>query len=267
MKQEEIENLSKTSKSWFDIWFNKEYLEIYSHRDSKEAKIQAEFIDQIISKNISKSKDSIRIIDIACGAGRHSIELAKLGYDVTGVDLSKDLIQTALVEKNKIKEQSLNIKFLVSDMRNLQFDEKSFDVALSLFTSFGYLSSDEEHLKLLSHWNSLLPKNGLLFLDFLNSSHIKQNLVEKSSKIINGKSISERRWINHETNRVEKEITINHNGESKKYLESVRLFSNEELVSMLEKVGFKVISNLSDFNSSKKFDKNSKRTLLIAKKQ
>ncbi len=76
---------------WFEKWFSsKFYLDIYQHRDEEDARQMINLIQRSISVN-TKAK----VLDIACGSGRHSIELARRGFDVTGLDLSKFLIGEA----------------------------------------------------------------------------------------------------------------------------------------------------------------------------
>ena len=117
-------------KDWFSEWFDSRYYHIlYKNRDQQEA--------ERFLKNLSKLelfKKNSKIIDIACGKGRHSLFLSELGYDVTGVDLSKNSIKHA---KQFEKE---NLKFDVADMRET-YKNNSFDISLNLFTSFGYFNN------------------------------------------------------------------------------------------------------------------------------
>ena len=120
-------------KSWFDTPF---YHILYKNRDYKEAEIFTRKLMDFIRLPL-KSK----ILDLACGKGRHSINLNKMGYDVTGVDLSVKNI------KNASKYESENLKFKIHDMRK-PFGQK-FDLVVNLFTSFGYFDDFKDNLKTL----------------------------------------------------------------------------------------------------------------------
>ena len=113
--------------SWFVHWFNSPYYHtLYKNRDEKEAKI---FIDNLVVK-LHLKKDS-KLIDVACGQGRHANYFHKKGMNVVGVDLSKNSIATAKQSKKK------NLQFSIHDMREV-YKNNHFDIATNLFTSLGY---------------------------------------------------------------------------------------------------------------------------------
>ena len=174
------------NKNWYKDWFSsKFYLELYKHRDEAEAKD----IINLIQRKISLRTDS-KVLDVCCGAGRHSLELAKRGYEVTGFDLSKFLISEAKKNFKSSKESSLNVKFLLKDMRSFHF-EKKFDIAINIFTSFGYFESDGENFKVFENVSNSVRKNGYFVFDYLNAGFLKANLVAKSKDIIDGKSVTQ----------------------------------------------------------------------------
>ena len=101
--------MNNTKTPWFENWFDSPYYHIlYKDRDYKEAEI---FISNLI--NFLKPPKESKLLDLACGAGRHSIFINKMGYDVTGVDLSKNSIDTALAHKND------SLQFDTHDMRDM----------------------------------------------------------------------------------------------------------------------------------------------------
>ena len=120
--------------TWFKDWFNSPYYhKLYAHRDEMEA---AGFIDKLIA-HLQPAKGA-RMLDVACGKGRHSMQLAANGFDVTGIDLSKESIAYAL------QNESDHLHFYEHDMR-LPFWINYFDVAFNFFTSFGYFNTQREH--------------------------------------------------------------------------------------------------------------------------
>ena len=119
--------------SWFAHWFDSPYYHLlYKNRDNEEAQV---FINKLVShfKIPKKSK----ILDIACGKGRHATYFNKKGMDVMGVDLSHNSINSAK------KAENATLKFAVHDMRKV-FQKNRFDIVTNLFTSFGYFEKDEE---------------------------------------------------------------------------------------------------------------------------
>jgi len=105
---------------WYEKWFSsKFYLKLYAHRDEQDAK----FIIDLILRT-TKKPTNLKVLDVCCGAGRHSLELAKRGYDVTGIDLSEYLIETADKNLKQIKDKNIKIKYLIRDMRCFDFKKQ-----------------------------------------------------------------------------------------------------------------------------------------------
>ena len=115
--------------NWYEKWFNTKYYHIlYANRDYKEAKL---FINNLASH--LKLKKNTKIIDIACGNGRHAIYLNLLGYDVTGIDLSKKNVESLL---NHLKKST--VLYMICKL----FKQNEYDLAVNLFTSFGYFDKN-----------------------------------------------------------------------------------------------------------------------------
>lgn len=238
--------------TWYKDWFNSEdYLLVYKHRDSREAEI----LVKLIQKKLNLLTSSY-VLDMACGAGRHSIAFAQKGYSVTAVDLSERLIHAA--EKNAIHE-NVNVDFVQADIRDLKLD-KQFDLIVNLFTSFGYFETDEENFIIIQKAYDLLRPGGYFVLDYLNKNYLKKNLVPSSTFSKNGTTITQKRTIKE--NRVEKEITIEKNKSVNKFYESVRLYDFTELKDILEKTGFRIFNTFGDFNGNI-FEQNSSPRLVI----
>lgn len=237
---------------WFEEWFNtEEYLDVYRHRNEADA----EKLVGLILKNVN-IRPGAEIIDLACGAGRHSILFAEKGYNVTAVDLSTNLLNIA---RKRAEELNLRINFVNADLRNFCFTSK-FDLAVNLFTSFGYFENDEENFLLFSQASGLLKDNGYFIIDYFNANYIVNNLVFHSEDLINGRKIIQERKIIG--NRVIKKIMIRTNGTTKSYTESVRMYSDTDLLSAMEKRGLKIENIFGNFNGSK-FDLNSSPRIII----
>ena len=119
---------------WFKDWFNSPYYHLlYQNRDESEA---SRFIERLL-EHLHPPKNA-RMLDIACGKGRHALQLASKGYDVTGIDLSPESIKFA----EQFSHEKL--QFFVHDMRR-PFWIRYFNYAFNFFTSFGYFETMREH--------------------------------------------------------------------------------------------------------------------------
>ena len=117
-----------------------------------------------IEKEIDFNKQP-RILDIGCGTGRHSIELTKRGYNVTGIDLSESMLKRA---KEKALKENLNIDFQKQDARNLTF-KNEFDLAIMLCEgAFPLMETDEMNFQILQNASKALKENGKLIFTTLN---------------------------------------------------------------------------------------------------
>jgi len=146
------------------LWYEELY-ENYAHKYDKECFVQGtmgecDFIEEEI-----KHDKSLKIIDIGCGTGRHTIELTKRGYNVIGIDLSEPLIKRA---REKAQEQGLAIDFQKQDARNLSFDGE-FDLAIMLCEGgFSLMETDEMNFEILKNATKALKSKGKLIFTTLN---------------------------------------------------------------------------------------------------
>ena len=238
---------------WFSDWFDSKYYHIlYKDRNLKEAK---EFINNL--SHLTYFKNSSKIIDIACGKGRHSILLSNLGYNVTGIDLSEQSIAYAK------KSESKNLNFHISDMRNINYNN-SFDIALNLFTSFGYFENKEDNNKSIASFAKCLKKDGVLIIDFLNAQNIKSNLIKHEKKTCDEITFEINRKIKN--NHVYKRINFNDNGHSFNFEERVELLSLDNFSDMLIKNNMKIINTFGDYHLNPFNLNTSKRLIIVSKK-
>lgn len=244
------------SSEWFREWFETdEYLNVYRHRNESDA----EDLVKLISGNIELFPNAA-VLDMACGTGRHSMLFAKNGFNVTAVDLSKKMISTA---SQKAKDENLKINFLQSDLRQFAHNGK-FDLIVNLFTSFGYFQNDEDNFKIFEIAYNQLHNNGYFVLDYFNKYYLEKNLVPYSKEKILDYDVIQYRRI--EGQRVIKEIIIKDNGQTKNYLESVKMFSKTEIINELMKTGFAIEKTFGDFQGNTFDEFESSRIIIIAKK-
>lgn len=244
------------TSEWFKDWFGtKEYLNVYRHRNESDA----EDLINLIINNIPLPKSS-EVLDLACGTGRHCILLAKKGFKVSAVDLSKNMLSEA---RNTAEKENLKINFIQSDLRNFTHSGK-FDLIVNLFTSFGYFENDKENFQIFKTAYEHLKSGGYFIIDFFNKYYVEQNLIEESHDEIDNGEIIQKRKI--DGLRVVKEISIKQNGFSKNYYESVRMYSKDELIDELTKIGFAIEKTFGDFFGNKFNQLSSPRIIIIAKK-
>ncbi len=214
---------------WYKDWFrDTNYSVVYEHRDETEAEEMIDLIEQKIGRNPER-----RVLDVGCGSGRHAILFAKRGYsDVTGIDLSPTLLAEAQEQTSSLH---LDIQFLERDMRDIPLEP--FDLAVNLFTSFGYFETNEENSTVIRHVaKQLAQTNGWFVIDFLNSSWVRSHLVAHDERIApNGMHIQQTRWI--ENGRIEKRLLIRNSIEAREYIESVKLFDLSDFSNMFESAG------------------------------
>ncbi len=243
--------------NWYEESFSKDYTLIYPHRNIAEAISQVNFL----LKKIPLPKNA-KILDLCCGCGRHSIELKKLGYDIVSADLSLDLLNIA---RSTAYDNNIDLKIVRCDMRKIPFLNQ-FDLVIQFFTSFGYFESDEENQKVLDSIAKALKSDGKFLIDYMNPDYVIDNLVSKDERdTSDGIHIIQERWIDEKKHRINKKITLIKNRKEKFYIESVRLYSHEEMQNMLSKAGLQLSETYGDFEGSV-FDKKSPRMILIGYK-
>ncbi len=239
---------------WFESWFDSPYYhQLYQHRDEKEAKM---FINNLIEK-IGLNKGG-KVLDLACGKGRHSISLNDLGMDVLGVDLSKNSIEKAKEFENE------KLRFQVHDMREVIQGEK-FDAILNLFTSFGYFDNEEDSLKVLKSIHSMLKDDGVVVIDFLNAKKVIENLVSEEKVIREGICFYIRRW--HNDNHVFKEIRFTDEGKEYCFIERVQLLKKENFEKLFKESRLEILDFFGDYNLMSFDEKKSDRLIIIGKKK
>ena len=236
---------------WFADWFNSKYYHIlYQNRDEKEAENFIQNLSQFFKKED-------KIIDIACGAGRHTLFLSELGYHTTGIDLSQESIKSAK-EKSKGK-----IPFEVWDMRKC-YKKQEFDVALNLFTSFGYFNNKEDDFSAIKAMSDNLKNDGILIIDFLNSKKVISNLIKTETKEINGVQFNLSRKV--EDGFIIKNIEVNHNEDRFSFQEKVKALTKENFSEILTFAGLQIIDTFGNYKLDEFNHQTSDRLIIIAKK-
>jgi SAM-dependent methyltransferase len=240
--------------SWYEGWFGSDaYDLVYDHRDEAEA----EQLVDLVEREINPDPDA-HIIDVGCGRGRHARIFARRGYRVTGVDLSEE----AIAEARRRTRRDLDATFLQGDMRDPACHGCA-DGVVNLFTTFGYFEDDAENERALGAMTTALRPGGWFLQDFLNAPQVIDTLQPDDTHTVNGVTIQQHRWI--ENDRINKRITIDHDGRSETYRESVRLFTLDDFTRMYENVGLDLVATYGHYDGAPHTD-DSPRLLLYARK-
>jgi SAM-dependent methyltransferase len=249
------ENIEINNSSWFRHWFGSSfYHKLYATRNEQEA---AGFIDELIEE--LKPKKNSSMLDLGCGSGRHSKQLASKGFKVTGLDLASSSIRTA-------KEfETDSLKFYRHDMR-VPFGKNCFDYVFNFFTSFGYFKSDQENHHAINNISNSLTDDGILVMDYLNVLVAEENLVPSEEKEIDGIIYHIERWTDKKF--FFKKITIeNMQGEKPiEYIEQVAKFNLSDFDLMFKRNGLRIQKLFGDYDLNQYNSETSPRLIMIVKK-
>ena len=156
---------------WWESYFDRDFLEIY--RSVLPETEPSEAADAIMEA--TGARPPAQVLDLACGWGRHSLEIAERGFRVTGVDVSSTLLAEAAAESGRRGIKT--VEWVVGDMRDLPF-RGGYDLVLSLFSSLGYSLSDEDDLRTLRSASRALLPGGSLVLETMHRDLLAREFVE-----------------------------------------------------------------------------------------
>ncbi len=232
---------------WFEQWFGEEYHALYPHRDEEDARRAVALI-----RRVAPWRAGDRVLDVACGAGRHAAELERAGARILGFDLSLAMLRRA--------RGRLRGPLVRGDMRALPFRPASFTLAVNLFTSFGYFREDREHRLVVRQVAAVLAPGGRFVLDYLNAEHVRSHLKPADDLRRGRGAVRITRRISEDGRFVVKEIRLADEGRS--FQERVRLFTPAELERLLASAGFRVAARYGDYDGSP-LDNGAPRAILL----
>lgn len=243
--------MQKEVKNWFISWFDSPYYHIlYKDRNYREAQV---FMDNLT--HYLNLPEHAKVLDLACGKGRHSIYLNQLGFDVLGVDLSENSIAVAKTNENE------TLHFKVHDMRHA-FDEK-YDAIFNLFTSFGYFENEGDNLQTLIAIKESLSDYGFGVIDFMNATNVIANLVPDEVKTVDNIHFHIRRF--EIDGYIYKEIDFEDKGEKFHFTEKVRAFALADFQQMMDEAGIYLLDIFGDYKLKKFHKTDSERLIMIFK--
>jgi SAM-dependent methyltransferase len=219
---------------WFEEWFNEDYLALYPHRDDADA-----------GRLVALLRASVpwrprwRVLDVACGPGRHARALEAAGARCVGLDLSMVLLRRA--------RQATGIPLIRADMRRIPVRPGSMDLTVNLFTSFGYFEDDAEHRAALAAMVETIRPGGWFAIDFLNAEQVRAALVPSESTSLGGLAVAVTRELRDGGRFVRKTIRAE---DGRRWEERVRLFGIGELESMLASAGVRVTGRFGSYDGA-----------------
>jgi SAM-dependent methyltransferase len=243
------------SQDWFSSWFDSPYYhQLYSHRDETEAR---DFIQNLV--RLLKLDTDKRVLDLACGKGRHAIALHENKLDVTGIDLSPTSIQEAKKGERK------GLEFFEHDMRR-PFHINYFDAVFNLFTSFGYFETQHDNEQVVDAVAKSLHSGGFFIIDFFNSAWVEKemSLHNSGEKELGPILFSWNKKI--EAGHIYKNITVNDAGEKYHFTERVQLLKPEDFEKLLNP-RFEILNVYGDYQLNTFVAEKSKRLIIIARKR
>lgn len=241
-------------KDWYENWFSSAYYKVlYQDRDELEAE---QFVETLL-EHLQPIQGS-KMLDIACGEGRYAKQLSGHGFDVTGIDISYYSIGKAKKHEND------QLHFLVHDMR-FPFYINYFSYAFNFFTSFGYFASNRDHEMAAKSFASALKKDGLLVIDYLNTTYVLNNLVPEETIEKGGLTFHIKRSLIN--NHIVKDIKFaDKEGVEHHYAERVAAFSLSDFLRIFKKADMTLVGTYGDYKLNNYDPANSQRLIMIFKK-
>jgi len=239
---------------WFESWFDTPYYHLlYNNRDYTEAE---NFITKLTE--VLELPKSSKIIDLACGKGRHSVFLNTLGYHVLGLDLSNQSIEYDKQFENE------TLVFKVHDMRN-PIESEPVDAVFNLFTSFGYFDHEKDDKNVFESVYEVLKTDGYFVLDYLNEKYVRKTIVPESTICREGIDFNISKKI--EGRHIIKDIRFEAEGKPYHFFEKVKLHTLETIQNYAKECGFERIKIWGDYQLNDFKKENSPRCINLFKKK
>lgn len=253
-------------RPWYQTFFERDYYDTYyaHHRTAAGGQDEEGTLRQVaFVVDALQLENGARVLDLACGYGRHSVELARRGYDVTGLDLSAYHIDLA---RKVADDAGVRVAWINDDMRNMPVSPP-FDAVISVFTSFGYLESDDEDARVVGRIAEALRPGGRFFIDTNNAVRTLR-AFEKSSvtRQDDGTLLIEERAYDPLVGRFDATWTrVSPEGDWKQHEIHPRAYTPEELRRMIGSAGMRVVAAYGDFEGAP-LEMDARRAILVAEK-
>ncbi len=201
-----------------------------------------------------------RVLDLCCGPGRHSVELARRGMRVTGVDRTRSYLRRA---RRKAARAGLEVEFVEQDMREPLGCDR-FDVAINMFTSFGYFEAPSDDLRVLANLRQALAPGGVLLIDTVGKEYVARTWKNRDwAELPEGGFLLQERRLSQGWSWIENRWVLIRDGDVEEFTIGHRLYAASELVTLLESVGFGPVQVFGSLDGDP-YDENGQRLVLVA---
>lgn len=233
-----------TSIPWYESFYGSDHLHAFAPFLSHTRTFHE--VDAIIK--LLGIPSGSAILDLCCGHGRHTIELAQRGYHVVGQDLSEVFLQRA--EADAVA-QDVQVRWVHQDMRTIPFD-REFDAVINISTAFGYFDSEAENLNVLQQVHHALKPHGSFLVDIIHRDGLMRNYLPFFvTHHEDGTLIIDERQFDLRTSRSNGCMTMLFpDGRRAEYHESVRVYTLTELTRLIEAAGFEIVNYYGGLNGS-----------------
>ncbi len=245
-----------SEKGWFeDQWFWEDYREVLFPRERLESTEHQ--VDRFVELLELESGD--RILDLACGVGRHSLELARRGYRVTGLDLSVSYMDEA---SKRAEEEGLSAEFIQGDMREFVAEEE-YDAVINFWSSHGYFEDEEDNYRVIENVYRSLKEDGIFLIDVMGKEILHRIYTERDWGRVDGGFFLEERTLGED--HLESNWILIKDGRVSEHKFFYRLYTPEEIEMSLKRAGFYSVEIYGDLYGSR-YDGDAERLIAIARK-
>lgn len=206
-------------------------------------------------------KPGARVLDLGCGVGRHSVELARRGFQVTGVDRTRRYLEQA---SGKAGKERLKVEFVQDDMKVFCRPE-AFDVVINMFTSFSYFEDPEEDRQVVENVYRSLKPGGVFLLEIMGKEVLARIFREKDWREQDGAFILCERKVSRNWGWMENRWIMFKDDKRTEFKVTHRLYSATELSSLLTGCGFAHVDVYGDLTGSP-YDQTAKKMEIVARK-
>jgi SAM-dependent methyltransferase len=252
--------LASQDSTWYVDFFRDDYLNVYGHLfNAERAEKEVAFSEKAL-----QLQGGARVLDLCCGQGRHCVPLAKHGFQVTGLDLNPPYLELA---RHAAEAENIELETVAADMRRIPF-QSHFDAILNMYSSFGYLESEAEDLKVLESVAKALKPGGRLLLDMLNREWAVANYIQNDWHAgAEGTLYVERRELDLASSRMHVSFNIIESGGVRRDSigHHIRLYTLTETTRLLERVKINVTGVFGGFDGEA-YAIDTRRMIIVAQK-
>jgi ubiquinone/menaquinone biosynthesis C-methylase UbiE len=247
-------------KEWWETFFDEHWGRL-GFDSIKEEQTERETAFLVEALGLEKTD---KVLDLACGVGRHSLELARRGFKhVVGLDFTQAYLKEAIV---RARHEKLSVEFVRGDMKDLPFAEDEFDAVFNFYTSFGYFADEKDNERVIAEVARVLKPGGRFLLDTVHRDYIVRNFAKRGWSEYNGEYILEERSFDLAASRNDCTwIYVTRKGNVEKKL-SLRMYSLHELVAMFERAGLEYKEAWGNFDFEPLTYDHYRQKLLASKK-